>query len=419
MEGKNTRDWIEYIAGRVYENYAGRKIVLWGKFVESEKIERKLKEKYQLETAFYIDSDTAKHDNRRVFPTELICGNSSLYYVVIPLSCNPSIREFLCAAGYRADIDYHYFSDCIIRQEADYYEDLHGNRIIGNYQGLKFTFSGFDATIEIKEDVRFHQSVFYLHNDSHIVIGKNAKFMETKLYVKDASEVVLDAEVCMENCDIRMGDNVSFRLGTGCFLTWVVARVKNDAGIFIGRGVNFFGSFFHKGTWDIEKNAVMKIGPESSFEHGRIVMSRNSLLEIGRNFTVEVNYVMALDDDTTISIGDDCMFSYDIRMKSNDGHAIFDIHTGENINSLAKHRKSRKIVIGNHVWVGLRATILYHTVIEDGSIIGAASLVKSQIPNNCIAAGVPARVVKKDIAWCRGTEMEDIQACGQYVHLTE
>lgn len=404
----------------MYENYAGRKVVLWGKFVESERIEHKLKEKYQLEIAFYIDSDAAKYDNKRVFPTECICGKCSLYYVVVPLSYNPSIREFLRAGGYRADLDYHYFSDCILRQEVNYFEDSHGNKIIGNYQGLKFTFSGFDATIEIKGDVSFYQTAFYLHNDSHIVIGKHAKLMETKLYVKDASEVVLDDEVCMENCDIRMEDNVSFHMGSRCFLTWVITRIKDSVSILTGEGVKLFGNSVNKVGWDIEENAVMEIGPESSFEYGRIVMGRNTLLKIGRNFTTEVNYVIAVDDDTTISIGDDCMFSYDIRMKSNDGHAIFDIHTGENINSLYQHRKSRKIVIGNHVWVGLRATVLYHTVVGDGSIIGASSLVKSQIPNNCIAAGVPARVVKRDIAWCRGARTEDIQDCGQeYIHLTQ
>lgn len=54
------------------------------------------------------------------------------------------------------------------------------------------------------------------------------------------------------------------------------------------------------------------------------------------------------------------------------------------------------------------------------SIIGAMSLVKSTIPNNCIAAGIPARVIKKNIAWSRMDGAEDIIECGQeYIHCTK
>ena len=48
------------------------------------------------------------------------------------------------------------------------------------------------------------------------------------------------------------------------------------------------------------------------------------------------------------------------------------------------------------------------------------SLVKSKIPNNCIAAGSPARVVRRDIAWSMNDGAADISDCGEeYVNLTE
>ena len=53
--------------------------------------------------------------------------------------------------------------------------------------------------------------------------------------------------------------------------------------------------------------------------------------------------------------------------------------------------------------------ILYNTKIGNGSIIGATSLVKSSIPNNCMAAGIPAYVRKRDVAWARQNGVEDIQ----------
>ena len=114
------------------------------------------------------------------------------------------------------------------------------------------------------------------------------------------------------------------------------------------------------------------------------------------------------------------MFSYDISMRSNDGHSIFDIETGKNINSSYDICKSRKVIIGDRVWIGERCSILYNTRIGDGSIIGAMSLVKGKIPNNCIAAGIPAKVIRKNIVWCRKYGVDDIMECGQqYIRLTE
>ena len=48
------------------------------------------------------------------------------------------------------------------------------------------------------------------------------------------------------------------------------------------------------------------------------------------------------------------------------------------------------------------------------------SLVKGRIPNNCIATGIPAKVIKNDIAWSREYGADDIIKCGQkYIHCTE
>lgn len=52
-----------------------------------------------------------------------------------------------------------------------------------------------------------------------------------------------------------------------------------------------------------------------------------------------------------------------------------------------------KIVIGNNVFIGARTTILYDVKIGNNVIIGAGSLVNKDIPDGCVAAGVPAKVV--------------------------
>jgi chloramphenicol O-acetyltransferase type B len=51
-------------------------------------------------------------------------------------------------------------------------------------------------------------------------------------------------------------------------------------------------------------------------------------------------------------------------------------------------------VIGNDVWIGYRAVILSGVTIGDGAVIGAGSVVASNVPPYAIVAGNPAKVIK-------------------------
>ena len=49
--------------------------------------------------------------------------------------------------------------------------------------------------------------------------------------------------------------------------------------------------------------------------------------------------------------------------------------------------------IGNNVFIGMHSTILKGVTIGNNVIIGAHSLVNKDIPDNCVAAGNPCRVI--------------------------
>lgn len=53
-----------------------------------------------------------------------------------------------------------------------------------------------------------------------------------------------------------------------------------------------------------------------------------------------------------------------------------------------------KINIGNNVFIGAGATVLYDVNIGNNVIIGAGSIVTHDIPDNSVVAGIPAKYIK-------------------------
>lgn len=52
------------------------------------------------------------------------------------------------------------------------------------------------------------------------------------------------------------------------------------------------------------------------------------------------------------------------------------------------------VKIGNNVWIGEKSSILPNVEIGSNVTIGAGAVVTKNVPDNCIVAGVPAKIVK-------------------------
>ena len=125
--------------------------------------------------------------------------------------------------------------------------------------------------------------------------------------------------------------------------------------------------------------------------------SHHCQLLIGKNFACGENLHISLNGiRRKISIGDNCMFSWNVYVWTTDGHLIFDKTTGE------RSSQEQNVVIGNHVWVGRHASVHKGAIVPDGCIVGANSFVtKAFRENNVILAGTPAKVVRRNIRWER------------------
>jgi acetyltransferase-like isoleucine patch superfamily enzyme len=115
-----------------------------------------------------------------------------------------------------------------------------------------------------------------------------------------------------------------------------------------------------------------------------------------------------------ISIGNNCLFRRDTHITACNKIIIGNnLLTGTNIfitdnshgtidgDSLKMPPRLRPIVskgpviIGNNVWLGNNVCIMPGVTIGDGAVIGANAVVTHDIPAFCVAAGVPAKIIKQ------------------------
>lgn len=118
-------------------------------------------------------------------------------------------------------------------------------------------------------------------------------------------------------------------------------------------------------------------------------------IHFGKDSTVNGRGEFAALEGASVEIGERCMISTDVQLRTGDSHIIYN-ESGQRINF------SKSISIGNHVWLGVKSMCLKGTMIADDSIVGAMSLVSGKFEKtNCIIAGVPAKVLKEDVNWER------------------
>jgi len=128
---------------------------------------------------------------------------------------------------------------------------------------------------------------------------------------------------------------------------------------------------------------------------GAIRVGQDSQVEIGANVSATSTVAMSATEGSSIHIGDDVMFASENQVRADDGHPIFDVTSGRRVNV------SRSIHIGNHVWLGRGSVVLGGSHVGDGSVLGFNTVLKGKVPNNCVAVGSPAKVVRRNIAWER------------------
>ena len=104
--------------------------------------------------------------------------------------------------------------------------------------------------------------------------------------------------------------------------------------------------------------------------------------------------IIGMDDRTfgsepyLITLGDHVTVTGQVKFINHDG-GVWVFRENENDIELF-----RPIIVGNNVFIGYRSIIMPGARIGNNVVIGAGSIVIGDIPDGCVAAGVPAKVIR-------------------------
>ncbi|MDR0560163.1 MAG: acyltransferase [Prevotellaceae bacterium] len=201
----------------------------------------------------------------------------------------------------------------------------------------------------------------------------NFKFLSFKKAIK--FPILISRKVWLKSCsgkieiigDIRSG---LIKIGFG------------EVGIFDKRHSRSILGLYGK----IVFNGAANIG------HGsKIIVAKDGILSLGNKFTISAESQIICYKK--ITFGENCLISWDNLFMDTDFHKMMD-EKDKIIN------EPKEITVGNHVWIGCRCLVLKGSVIKDGNIIGANSIVVNELENkNSVYVGNPVKCVKKNISW--------------------
>lgn len=178
------------------------------------------------------------------------------------------------------------------------------------------------------------------------------------------------------------------------FIASTVTFINN--GKFVTDGAFHFGILCNKLGSVKSDRGLLKIADTGRLTCGKNVkVSAGCQLHINGSVTIGDNtYIMPhtlIAVNSSLTIGNNCAISWNCQIMDNDGHDF-------SIDGVASE-STLPIAIGNKVWVGNNVIIKKGVTIYDGAVVASGSVVTKDVPAGVVVAGMPAKVIRRNIVW--------------------
>ena len=138
---------------------------------------------------------------------------------------------------------------------------------------------------------------------------------------------------------------------------------------------------------EIGRDATVRIGRWAWIGHDCKIRSHEGEVSIGAKTVM--GQECTISSYQHVSIGRECIIADRVMLIDFD-HGVTEVERPIREQGIYK----RDVRVGNNVWMGYGACVLRGVSVGDNSVIGTSAVVTRDLPENAVAAGVPARVVR-------------------------
>lgn len=142
----------------------------------------------------------------------------------------------------------------------------------------------------------------------------------------------------------------------------------------------------------------LSIGSDSNIEASLVLEQASARISIGSRTHIGGGTLLAAA--SSIEIGDDVLIAFEALIMDHNSHSVRFSERKHDVRDWIKGTKDWSRVamapvrISNKAWIGVRAIVLKGVTIGEGAIVGAGSLVTTDVPAWTIAGGNPARIIR-------------------------
>ncbi|MBV9168405.1 MAG: acyltransferase [Solirubrobacterales bacterium] len=154
-------------------------------------------------------------------------------------------------------------------------------------------------------------------------------------------------------------------------------RLRTDGLCFVGRGVKI----------EIGRTATVALGRWCWIGQGTKIRAHEGSVSIGAKSVLGQECTVSAYQ--RVEIGRECIIADRVMLIDFD-HSVVEVERPIRLQGIYK----RDVRVGHNVWIGYGASILRGVSIGSNCVVGTGAVVTVSLPENAVAVGVPARVIR-------------------------